>query len=170
VLLVDGYNVIRQTAPYCDLAAKDELELARDALIADVAAFASTEWDATVVFDGGANPQSVGETADRLGVTVVFSAYGTEADHVIESLAHEARTRGDEVEVVSSDAQTQWAVMGRNVTRRSAAEFALQMRDEGVERLSDHGGTGFASRIEDRVGPSVRARLERMARGEDGTK
>lgn len=166
VLLVDGYNVIRQTSPYCDLAETDEFELARDALVSDVASFAGGEWDATIVFDGGNNPLSGGDANSYLGVTVIFSACGTEADHVIEALAHEARARGDEVEVVSSDAQTQWAVMGAKVARRSAAEFANQMRDEGVELLADHGGSGFASRVEDRIEPSVRERLERLARGE----
>ena len=52
VLLVDGYNVIRLTPPYRDLAQRD-LDSARVALVSDVAAYAGDEWDATVVFDGG---------------------------------------------------------------------------------------------------------------------
>ncbi len=39
VLLVDGYNVIRQTPPYRELA-EDDLESARAALVSDVAAYA----------------------------------------------------------------------------------------------------------------------------------
>jgi hypothetical protein len=52
VLIVDGYNVIRSTPPYREIASQD-LESARVALISDVAAYAAGEWDATVVFDGG---------------------------------------------------------------------------------------------------------------------
>lgn len=98
---------------------------------------------------------------------MVFSPHGVDADTVVESLARRWREAGDEVEVVTSDAQTQWAVMGGRVARRSAKEFAGELRDAEQE-WREHAPAGRkAVRIEDRISPSVRATLERWARGED---
>lgn len=163
-LLVDGYNVIRQTPPYVHLAERDDMEAARAALVADVAAYAGSEWDATVVFDGGANPRSTGEPHEMLGVQVVFSAYGMSADTVIEGLARSARDSGHRVEVVTSDAQTQWAVMGGGVARRSAGEFAGELHRERAD-WAEHTPSGrVTARLEDRIPARVRAELERWAR------
>jgi hypothetical protein len=165
-LLVDGYNVIRLTPPYRHLADAGELEAARVALVADVAAYAAGSLGATVVFDGGANPLSTGEAHEMLGVTVIFSRHGMDADSVIEGLARRLRERGDPVEVVTSDAQTQWAVMGGSVRRRSSAEFARDLREEDDDRRG-HSPSGRASaRVEDLIDPVVRSTLDRWARGE----
>lgn len=164
-LIVDGYNVIRLTPPYRDIAEVD-LDSARVALVSDVAAYAAGEWDATVVFDGGANPASNGLPHTQSGITVLFSRFGTDADSVIESLSRIARERGDHVEVVTSDAQTQWTVYGRGVARRSSAEFAGELRAGDVE-WREHAPAGSArSRVEDRVDHKVRERLARWARGD----
>lgn len=165
-LIIDGYNVIRLISPYRELAERDDIEAARAALIADVSAYAAGRWNATVVFDGGGNELSTGEPHDALGVTVVFSPYGTDADTVIESVARRARERGERAEVVTSDAQTQWAVMGGAVVRRSSGEFGDELGYEGAE-WRDHSPSGTArSRIEDRVPAEIRNTLARWARGE----
>ena len=166
VLLVDGYNVVRCTPPYRELAAED-LASAREALVSDVAAYAQSEWDATVVFDGGGNPESTGIPHRVAGITVVFSRYGHTADSVIESLARAARERGAHVEVVTSDAQTQWTVLGGRVVRRSSAEFSADLRVEEAEWREQVPAGSQASRIEDRIPDDVREILERWARGED---
>jgi predicted RNA-binding protein with PIN domain len=147
--------------------ASTDLDSARVALVSDVAAFAAGEWDATVVFDGGNNPHSTGEPHTTAGVTVVFSRFGTEADAVIESLSRKARESGRQVEVVTSDAQTQWAVFGKGVARRSSAEFAGELRadESGWREHTPHGKT--RSPIEQRIDDDVRERLSRWARGED---
>jgi len=166
VLIVDGYNVIRQTPPYRDIAQVD-MESARVALVSDVAAYAVGEWDATVVFDGGANPHSNGVPHKEADVTVLFSKYGTDADSVIESLARSARESGAQVEVVTSDAQTQWAVFGKGVARRSSAEFSQSLR-EGEAEWREHSPSGRKrSTVEDRLHGSVRERLARWARGKE---
>jgi len=166
VLLVDGYNVIRSTPPYRDLA-EDDLDSARAALVSDVAAFADREHRATVVFDAHLNPESLGLSHEVAGVTVVFSRYGTDADSVIESLARAARERGDETVVVTSDAQTQWTVLGGSVARMSSAEFARELR-QGETEWREHAPAGSSkSRIEDRIDAETRTALARWARGED---
>lgn len=165
VLLVDGYNVIRCTPPYRDIA-EDDLASAREALVSDVAAYAQGEWDATVVFDGAGNPHSDGAPHFIAGITVVFSKHGTSADSVIEARARSARERGQRVDVVTSDAQTQWAVMGGHVARRSAVEFSAELRMEEAEWRESAPAGSSTSRIEDRIDPDVREVLSRWARGQ----
>lgn len=164
VLIVDGYNVIRSTPPYRDIAEAD-IDSARAALTSDVGAYAQGEWQATIVFDGGGNPHSDGTAHEVAGISVVFSAYGREADTVIEALSKQARERGDDVSVVTSDAQLQWAVLGGAVIRRSSAEFAGELRS-GEAEWREHAPSGSsASRIEDRVDSETYAALARWARG-----
>ena len=163
-LIVDGYNVIHCTPPYNNLAAHD-LDSARVALVSDVAAFSHGDWNATVVFDGHSNPTSLGLAHQVAGVTVVFSRYGVDADSVIEMMAREAKGRGDETVVVTSDAQTQWAVLGGSVSRMSSAEFSSELRDGGRE-WTEHAPAGIRSvRLEDRIAEEAREKLWRRARG-----
>jgi predicted RNA-binding protein with PIN domain len=165
LLIVDGYNVIRQTPPYRDLAEGD-LETARAALVSDVAAYSDRTYQTTVVFDGHLNPKSSGVPHQVAGITVVFSRYGTDADSVIESLARTARERGDDVVVVTSDAQTQWVVLGGSVVRMSSPEFAGELRAQDAEWREHSPAGSTRGRLEDRVDADTRQRLSRWARGE----
>ena len=165
-LIVDGYNVIRQTPPYSTLAETD-LDAARAALVSDVGAFAHGEYRAIVVFDGHNNEASTGVAHDVAGVTVIFSRFGVDADSVIESLARSARERGEETTVVTSDAQTQWTVLGGRVTRMSSAEFSGELR-EGSRAWAEHAPAGdLKGRLEDRIEADTKLRLWRWARGID---
>lgn len=163
-LIVDGYNVIHATQPYKQLADSD-LDAARAALVSDVAAYAHGEWRATVVFDAHNNPAADGASHEVAGVTVVFSRYGVEADTVIESLARAARERGDDTCVVTSDAETQWAVLGGTVSRMSSGEFTDELATGGRE-WKEHTPAGSSrTRLEDRVDADTREQLWRLARG-----
>lgn len=165
-LIVDGYNVIMQIPLYSSLASED-LDAARAALVSDVGVFAHGEWKATVVFDGHNNRASDGSSHHVSGVTVIFSRFGTDADTVIESLARVARERGDETTVVTSDAATQWAVLGGSVARMSSGEFSEELR-EGSREWAQHTPAGSASgRLEDRIQADTKLRLWRWARGLD---
>lgn len=165
-LIVDGYNVIRQTPPYRDISETD-LEAARLALLSDVSAFAHGDYRATVVFDGHLNPESKGIPHVVGGVTVIFSRFGMDADTVIESLARTARENGDEAVVVTSDAQTQWTVLGGRIARMSSAEFAGEISADQAE-WRDHAPSGSSrGLIEDRIDADVRRKLARWARGKE---
>jgi uncharacterized protein len=165
-LIVDGYNVIRQTPPY-SVVAENDLESARLALVSDVAAFAHGDYRATVVFDGHRNPGSNGLPHCVAGVTVIFSRYGHDADSVIEGMSRTAREAGDDVVVVTSDAQTQWTVFGGTVARMSSAEFAGEIKAEDAE-WRDHAPAGSSKgRLEDRIDSDVRERLSRWALGKE---
>lgn len=164
-LIVDGYNVIHQTPPYAHIA-EDDLETARAVLVEDIAAFAASEWNAIVVFDGHLNPKSDGVPHERAGVTVVFSSYGIDADAVIERYARRAREAGEQTRVVTSDAQTQWAVMGGSVSRCSAPEFVSEVREAEDEWRELNPRGARRSTLESRIDPETRDVLSRWARGE----
>ncbi|MDR1015623.1 MAG: NYN domain-containing protein [Coriobacteriales bacterium] len=174
LLLVDGYNVLRSGSAYAHLTegvpdhTHDAFNVARQALVTDVATFAGREYEATVVFDGGGNPHSTGEARKVAGIQVVFSSAGVSADSVIEELARAAAGQGREVLVVTSDAATQWTVLGRKVTRMSAAGFAEEM--QGIRRDIEEAVCEQAGKrtLAGRLDEDVRAALERMARGGKG--
>ena len=96
VLIVDGYNVIRNNPRYSQLGADYEASSswnkAREAVINDAALMAKGSYDhCTVVFDGAGNSKSKGKPTRVCGIDVVFSPAGVSADTVIERLAHDAR-------------------------------------------------------------------------------
>ena len=164
VLVVDGYNVIMSAVRYKSLAEED-MEAARAALVGDVAATALGESVALVVFDGAGNPGSDGTPHHVPGAAVVFSPYGTDADTVIESIVHKHRERGDEVIVVTSDAQTQWAVMGPGVSRASSSEFVDSLATGSAEWREHNPSGSRKATLDTRIDAGVRDALARWARG-----
>jgi predicted RNA-binding protein with PIN domain len=161
-IIIDGYNVIRQTAPYHALAERDDLDQARDALIGDVAALATKGTKVTVVFDGTNNPLSSGVPTKQLGISVIFSPHGRTADSIVEKLSHEARAKGDTVEVISSDAGIQWTVMSGSVMRKSSREFGAEMREDFHQWERDNRDHSMKSSIDDLLSPEARAALDKL--------
>ncbi len=143
ILIIDGFNVLRSGKRYKDIVGPnpdwdhDAYNRAREALINDVASYAGRDCDATIVFDGGGNVESTGESLRIGGVRVVFSPAGFAADTVIEKLAHEGRNAGYEVMVVSSDATIQDTVFGLGVDRMSAAGFSREIERHHEEAHLD---------------------------------
>lgn len=166
VLIVDGYNVLHSSERYRSLLDADP-EMARAALVGDVAGGSVAGTNSIVVFDGGANPGSDGAPHHLGGVIVLFSPYGSDADAVVEALARRSRERGEEVVVVTSDAATQWTVMGEGVARMSAREFvSLLEADSSAWREHTPSGSGKVT-LEARIDPSVADKMARWARGQD---
>lgn len=174
VLVVDGYNVIRESPVYRALIDEDLTDpvlhdvyvRARQALLADVAAFAQGTFEATVVFDGFGNPDPERPPRRTAGVNVVFSPSGVEADTVIERMVAEAREEGREVTVITSDAGVQSTVFGEGVTRLSSRMFANEadaMNDHIAElRRSPVRQGPVRATVADRVPPDVRLALRAM--------
>lgn len=172
VLIVDGYNVLRSGSRYRAIRADDEaykhdpdyahtrFNNVRESLISDVAAFAGALYQATIVFDAGDNAESAGKTERIAGVRVMFSPFGSSADKVIEKLAHDARERGCEVLVVTSDATIQDTVFGGGVDRMSANGFSLEMDEISEEAELDRNvATHRKATIADRVDADTYAKL-----------
>ena len=122
----------------------------RDELVDELASFVAVRGArGVVVFDG------VGEDRELGTLSVRFAPH---ADSVLERLAAQSRAQ-EAVLLVTSDAAVR-GTSGQEVRKRGSASFlaelaAVSHREEAPSRLPD------------RVDPEIRARLERLRRGED---
>ena len=136
-ILVDGYNVIKQSASFRAIEARS-LAAAREVLITQlVNRYRHTPHQVIVVFDGsGANEQV---SHDRR-VRIIYSRYGETADSVIARLAAEARAAGREVEMYSDDSEVRRAVAQQggevHTTGQLTSQFNAAPRD--VARRAHH--------------------------------
>ena len=171
LLIVDGYNVLRSGARYQDFRYKgpnpdyahDAFNRAREALINDVAAYAGRNTDAIIVFDGAQNSRSDGRQERIGGVRIMFSRAGDSADKVIEKIAYDARARGIETTVVTSDASIQNTVFGGGVDRMSANGFSSAIERNYTEySLDEHPKTAVKNTVAERLRPDVRAKLSAL--------
>lgn len=172
LLIVDGFNVLRSGSRYKNISLNmpdydhDWLNRAREMLINDVVHFAGREWRATIVFDGGGNEESTGESRKVGGVRVQFSPAGSSADKVIEKLAFEGRENGYEVMVVTSDATIQDTVFGLGVDRMSAEGFSLEIdRYYDEVRLDETPKTATKRTVADRIDARTLAKLKALRDG-----
>src|SRR2546428_7278917 len=168
-LIVDGYNII---FAWPELSAvKDvKLEDARDLLISILADYAAlTRQKVTVVFDSHRRPDAEASQQNISGVEVVYSGRKTSADHVIERLLFEAKA-SDEVTVATSDGLQRDLALGRQIKTVSALTLKGQV-DAMLARRNQQMGdsrarSDIARRLEDRLDPKTRERLDRLRRGE----
>ena len=168
-LIVDGYNII---FAWPDLASLKDVNLqdAREMLIATLADYAAmTRQRVTVVFDSHRRPDAEASEQTISGVEVVYSGRKTSADHVIERLLFEARA-SDEVTVATSDALQRDLALGRKIKTVSALTLKGQVDAVLAQRNQQIGDTrarsDIARRLEDRLDPKTRERLDRLRRGE----
>jgi predicted RNA-binding protein with PIN domain len=161
-LIIDGYNVLHSVSRYAAEAARD-LDAAREQLIADLGARAADGQQVILVFDGGANPLSDGEPRLVGGVTVIFSPEGSDADAVIEALAAEARSSGEETEIVTSDGATRTTSMGGAVTVTRSSTFARELDSDEREWREVHEAPRSRHTVADRIDAQTRNGLDRMA-------
>ena len=167
VLVVDGYNVLRSGDYYHSVREQmpdygsESMNNAREALINDVAIFAGQDYQAVVVFDGGGNAFSDGQSSLIGRVEVVYSAAGVSADSVIEERVKQAKAGGAEVLVITSDAATQWTILGRQVSRMSAEGFCRelgQLQSEAQDNAKWQPASKFT--LAERLDPAVLADLK----------
>src|SRR4029077_17730108 len=167
--IVDGYNII---FAWPELSAlKDvKLEDARDLLVSILADYAAmTRQKVTVVFDSHRRPDAEASQQDVSGVQVVYSGRKTSADHVIERLLFEAKP-SDEVTVATSDGLQRDFALGRQIKTVSALTLKSQVDAVLASRNRQMGDnrarSDIARRLEDRLDPKPRERLDRLRRGE----
>lgn len=168
-LIVDGYNIIFAWPELASL--KDvKLEDARDLLISILADYAAmSRQSVTVVFDSHRRPDAEASEQTIAGVRVIFSGRKVSADHVIERLLFEARS-SDEVTIATSDALQRDLALGRQVKTISALRFKLEV-DAVLNRRDQQIGdrraqSDIARRLEDRIDPKTRDRLDQLRRGQ----
>jgi uncharacterized protein len=99
-LIIDGYNLIRQSARWAPMDRHD-LQQGREALLEALAAYRKLRpHRITVIFDAAAAPGFEPRRDRRGGVEIRFSDYGQTADTLIHRMAAADRERAM---VVSSD-------------------------------------------------------------------
>ena len=173
-LIVDGYNIVHAW-PSLNLTMRTRgLEDARRQLITALAEYAAqTGVAVTVVFDGQARPGGLPTNEHQDGVTVLFGTKRASADHVIERAAYQAAQRGEGADVVvaTDDRLERDVVGGMGVATMGAraleAEVARIAGDMNTETRRMRDDSRRTTRVEDGLDPEVRARLERIRRGED---
>jgi len=141
-LIIDGYNVIRQSLELQLLDAR-ELEAGRTALLARLAAYREqSRHKVTVVFDGwlGGGLQESRERCQ--GMLVIYSRRGEKADEVIKRLLAAERQRAV---VVTSDREIQAWAQQVGAAWISAGQFELEhlrprgaVTDEEPEAAASH--------------------------------
>ncbi|MGD9052877.1 MAG: NYN domain-containing protein [Desulfobacterales bacterium] len=99
-IIIDGYNLIRQSASLSRLDEQDIL-LGREALMDKLAAYRKIKHHPiTVVFDGQNSPALAQQRRRQKGISIRFSPKRTSADEVIKRMACRER---EKAMVVSSD-------------------------------------------------------------------
>jgi len=122
-LIVDGYNLIRQSQELQRLDAR-EMEAGRVALLARLADYRErSRHKITVVFDGWRGGE-LKESRDRSqGVLIIYSRRGEKADEVIKRLLAQEQQRAV---VVTSDREIQSRAQEVGATWISAPQFEMQ--------------------------------------------
>ena len=136
-IIIDGYNLIRQSNSLSDLDRRD-IQLGREALLDTLAAYQRIKrHKVTVVFDGtNAPPFSQHENRVK-GIKVKFSRNDELADSVIKRMVNRER---EKALVVSSDldivnfAAANGAATIRSPDFEEKMTMAVYMETKGVER------------------------------------
>lgn len=129
-ILVDGYNVIRNT-PGMAAAEKLSLEAGREALCTRIVArYCHTPHRVIVVFDGDGPAETMTALRGMGGIArgqVVFTRRGETADSAIARLAARERRDGAEVVCVSDDLEVRTAVSALGGSAARVGELATHL-------------------------------------------
>ncbi len=128
-MVVDGYNVIYAWDDLRSLL-DDSLERARERLVERLATLAQmTDMAVAVVFDAAKGPSPRGSEEMRDGVRVVFTGWGSSADHAIEPMAYRARREGEQLVVATSDRLHRDLLRGMGAAVIDAHQLRQQVED-----------------------------------------
>jgi predicted RNA-binding protein with PIN domain len=141
-IIIDGYNLIRQSSSFSDLDRQD-IQLGREALLETLAAYQKIKrHKITVVFDG-TNAPVFSQHENRVkGIKIKFSRRGELADSLIKRMVNRER---EKALVVSSDldivnfATTKGAATIRASDFEDKITMAVYMDTKGIEG-EDPGG------------------------------
>ena len=153
-LIIDGYNLIRQSQWLSLLDARD-LEEGREALIESLVEYRQQrpQHKITVIFDGWQGG-GLRESRDLIrGVGVIFSRRGERADEVIKGLLVR---EGRRAVMVSSDRELQDFADKTGATWVSAAQFETQYLRMTLNGLEGEVEEVFAARSTGKKGPAHR--------------
>ena len=119
-IIIDGYNLIRQSAELSRLDRRD-LQEGREALLDLLAAYKKIKrHQITVVFDGTDDYSLYRQRDQSKGIRVIFSHQGETADAVIKRMAAQAR---EGALVVSSDQEVSGFAAAQKAATISSPDF-----------------------------------------------
>lgn len=152
-LIVDGYNLIRQSPRLQILDAMD-LQSGREALLELLAHYRSrSHHQITVVFDGWQHG-GLQEGRDRhQGITIIYSRRGERADEVIKRLLHQERERAL---VVTSDREIQVCAEQTKAAWISASQFESSHLHDPAGADDPDAGADSSARGTHKKGPARR--------------
>jgi predicted RNA-binding protein with PIN domain len=142
-IIIDGYNLIRQSA-VLDPIDQADIQQGRAALLERLAAYKRIKGHAiTVVFDGTNAPPLAADREQVSGIRVRFSRHGELADQVIKKIALGEKQRAL---VVSSDRDVARFVASVGASIISSPEFEARLEmaeavggDDIEEESASHG-------------------------------
>jgi len=174
-LVVDGYNIVHAWPDLAACLRRESLEEARRRLVERLGEYrASTGNEVTVVFDARFRVRGTADQEVIGGVEVRYGSSRESADHVIERLMYEGARRGRSMDLLlaTDDRLQRGLVAGMGVPTISArallAEVERAERERTGEMRRREEGVAASDRIESRIDPEVRRRLEAIRRGEAG--
>lgn len=139
-IIIDGYNLIRQSNSFSDFDRQD-IQLGREALLDTLSAYQRIKpHKITVVFDGTNAPGFSHNSIQIKGIKVKFSRTGESADSVIKNMASRER---EKALVVSSDLDIVNFATFRGAATISSAEF-----EERIAQAVYMGETGIGNKDE----------------------
>ena len=171
LLIVDGYNVL---GAWPELSKGQSLADARDALIHRLHDYAGYSGQRIIlVFDAWQSDRLERSSETRGSLSIVFTQKGETADHYIERLcdehAREVELGRLELRVATSDGTEQTVVFGRGAVRISSRELIWEMRQarqSGSQYAHPLTRASGRSTIMDRVPEEIKAKLEKLRRGD----
>jgi predicted RNA-binding protein with PIN domain len=123
-LLIDGYNLIRQS-PALGASFEADPETSRRELIELLALYQKKRRHAvTLVFDGTGSPNLSSQSSRQAGIKIVFSAQGRTADELIARRARELR---EGAVVVTSDQELARTCQGFGAQVMSSPQFEAHL-------------------------------------------
>lgn len=127
-IIIDGYNLIRQSVSLSRLDEQDIL-LGREALVDRLAAYRKIKHHpVTVVFDGQNSPAFSQRHHRQKGISIRFSPKGISADEVIKRMASRER---EKALVVSSDRDVSDYAAACGAATISAQQFEAKIQMVG---------------------------------------
>jgi predicted RNA-binding protein with PIN domain len=135
-LIVDGYNLIRQSPSLREVESKN-LQMGRETLIHHLAAYKRARGhEITVVFDGWRSDNLTENQQSQRGILVVYSRRDERADEVIKRMA---KRFGQGAVVITSDREVAYFAEAVGATVISSQEFEGRMGMAVVmeERVTD---------------------------------
>jgi len=152
-LIVDGYNIIRQSPRLQFLDAMD-LQAGREALLELLALYRRrSHHQITVVFDGWQQGDLKESRERSQGILVIYSRRGERADEVIKRLLHQERERAL---VVTSDREIQVCAEQAKAAWINAGEFELSHLHDPAGAADPEAGADPSARGTHKKGPARR--------------